>query len=166
AFARSQMRDLGNFWVDLTRTTLYVLLPLSIIIALALILFGMPQTLLPWVKATTLEGAQRTLSMGPVASQIAIKQLGTNGGGFFNANSAHPFESPNAWTNLIEMLALVVLGFALTWTFGRMVGDKRQGYVLAAVMAFLVIGGAVAAYVAEGTGNPIVTAIGIDPTFG
>src|SRR5450432_3201063 len=166
AFARSQMRDLGNFWVDLTRCTLYILLPLSIVVAIALILLGLPQTLLPWVKATTLEGVQQTISMGPVASQLAIKQLGTNGGGFFNANSAHPFESPNAWTNLIEMWALLVIGFGLTFTFGRMVGDKRQGYVLAAVMAFLLISGSVAAYVAESSGNPIVTAIGIDPSFG
>ncbi len=166
AFARSQMRELGNFWVDLTRCTLYILLPLSIVIALALILLGLPQTLLPWVKVTTLEGIQQTLSMGPVASQIAIKQLGTNGGGFFNANSAHPFESPNAWTNLIEMWALLVIGFGLTFTFGRMVGDKRQGYVLAAVMAVLLVSGSIAAYVAESSGNPIVTAAGVDPSLG
>ena len=108
AFARSQTRDLGNFWVDLTRSTLYVLLPLSIVVALALILLGMPQTLLPWVKVTTLEGVEQTLSMGPVASQVAIKHLGTNGGGFFNANSAHPFENPNAWTNIIETWAIIV----------------------------------------------------------
>ena len=126
----------------------------------------MPQTLLPWVKATTLEGVEQTLSMGPVASQVAIKQLGTNGGGFFNANSAHPFENPNAWTNIIEIWAIIVIGFALTCTFGRMVGDKRQGYALYAVMAFSWSPAAAAAYVAEGIGNPIVTAAGIDPTLG
>ncbi len=166
AFARSQTKDLGNFWVDLTRSTLYVLLPLSIVVALALVLLGMPQTLLPWVKATTLEGVEQTLSMGPVASQVAIKHLGTNGGGFFNANSAHPFENPNAWTNIIETWAIIVIGFGLTFTFGRMVGDKRQGYVLYAIIGILLLAGVGAAYMAEAANNPIVTAAGIDPTPG
>ncbi len=166
AFAGSQTRDLGNFWVDLTRCTLYVLLPLSIVVAIALILLGMPQTLLPWIKATTLEGVEQTLSLGPVASQVAIKQLGTNGGGFFNVNSAHPFENPNAWTNIIETWAIIALPFALALTFGRMVGDKRQGYALYAVMAVLLVAATVGCYVAESAGNPIVTAAGIDPSMG
>lgn len=166
AFARSQTRDLGNFWVDLTRSTLYVLLPLSIVVALALILLGIPQTLLPWIKVTTLEGVEQTLSMGPVASQVAIKHMGTNGGGFFNANSAHPFENPSAWTNIIETWAIIVIGFALTFTFGRMVGDKRQGYVLYAIIGILLLAGVGAAYMAEAANNPIVTAAGIDPAPG
>jgi K+-transporting ATPase ATPase A chain len=143
-----------------------VLLPLSIVVALALILLGMPQTLLPWMKATTLEGVEQTLSMGPVASQVAIKQLGTNGGGFFNVNSAHPFENPNAWTNIIQTWAILAIPFALALTFGRMVGDKRQGYALFAVMAVLVVAATAACYAAESAGNPIVTAAGIDPTLG
>ncbi|MEQ1755520.1 MAG: potassium-transporting ATPase subunit KdpA [Micropepsaceae bacterium] len=163
AFANSQARELGNFWVDLTRCTLYVLLPISVIVALVLILLGMPQTLLPWIKVTTLEGVEQTLSLGPVASQIAIKHLGTNGGGFFNANSAHPFENPTAWTNLIETWGILVIPFALALTFGRMVGDRRQGYVLFAVMGVLLLAGIAATYAAEAAGNPLVTAAGIDP---
>ncbi len=166
AFARSKTNDLGNFWVDLTRGTLYILLPMSIVVALALILLGMPQTLLPWIKVHTLEGAEQTLSMGPVASQIAIKMLGTNGGGFFNVNSAHPFENPNAWTNIIECWAIDAISFGLALTFGRMVGDKRQGYVLYAVMAILLVAATVGCYTAEGTGDPIVTAAGVDPSLG
>ena len=166
AFASSKTNDLGNFWVDLTRCTLYVLLPMSIIMALALILLGIPQTLLPWVKVHTLEGVEQTLSMGPVASQIAIKMLGTNGGGFFNANSAHPFENPNAWTNIIENWTINAIPFALALTFGRMVGDKRQGYALFAVMAVLLVTATIGAYAAEGTGNPIITAAGVDPSLG
>ena len=162
AFANSVTREIGNFWVDLTRCTLYILLPLSIVVALALILLGTPQTLLPWVKATTLEGAQQTLSMGPVASQESIKMLGTNGGGFFNANSAHPFENPNAWTNILETWSIIAISFGLALTFGRMVGDKRQGYVLYAVMAVLIIAATAACYWAEAPGNPIVSAVGVD----
>jgi K+-transporting ATPase ATPase A chain len=166
AFAGSQVRDLGNFWVDLTRCTLYVLLPMSIIVAVGLVLLGVPQTLLPWIKVTTLEGHAQTLSLGPVASQLAIKQLGTNGGGFFNANSAHPFENPSAWTNLIEMWALLAIPFALTLTFGRMVGNKRQGYVLYAAMTVLLLAAVAGAYAAEAAGNPIVSSLGIDGTPG
>src|SRR5262249_9798103 len=157
----STTRELGNFWVDLTRATLYVLLPLSIVVAVLLILLGMPDTLLPWVKVTTLEGQQQTLSLGPVASQIPIKHLGTNGGGFFNANSAHPFENPNFWSNVIETWAILVIGFGLTFTFGRMVGDKRQGYVIYAVMGLLLLAGIVGAYAAEASGNPLITAAGV-----
>ena len=166
AFANSAKREIGNFWVDLTRSTLYVLLPLSIVFALALILLGTPQTLLPWLKVTTLEGASQTLSMGPVASQEAIKMLGTNGGGFFNANSAHPFENPNAWTNILESWAIIALPFALALTFGRMIGDKRQGYALYAVMAVLIVAATAACYWAEASGNPIITAAGVDQSLG
>ncbi len=166
AFAKSQSRDLGNFWVDVTRCVLYVLLPLSIVMALALVLLGVPQTLLAAAKVTTLEGAEQTLAMGPVASQLAIKQLGTNGGGFFNVNSAHPFENPNAWTNIIQTWAIIALPFALALTFGRMVGDKRQGLALAAVMAVLLSAATGAAYWAEAAGNPIVAASGIETAPG
>src|SRR5215470_7682102 len=126
-FARASANTIGNFWVDLTRATLYVLLPLSIVVALVLIALGVPQNLSAYTEATTLEGAKQVIAQGPVASQLAIKQLGTNGGGFFNANSAHPFENPTAITNLIEMWAILVISAALTYTFGRMVGDTRQG---------------------------------------
>lgn len=166
AFANSQSRDLGNFWVDVTRCVLYVLLPLSIVMALAFVLLGVPQTLLGAAKVTTLEGAEQTIAMGPVASQLAIKQLGTNGGGFFNVNSAHPFENPNAWTNIIETWAIIALPFALAFTFGRMVGDKRQGPALAAVMAVLLVAATAAAYWAEAAGNPIVTAAGVETAPG
>ena len=135
AFARASMQTVGNFWVDLTRTTLYVLLPLSIIGALILVWQGVPQTLGPYVEATTLEGAKQTLSLGPAASQIAIKQLGTNGGGFWNANSAVPYENPTAISNFIEVLYILLIAAALTHTFGRMVRDERQGWAIYAAMS-------------------------------
>jgi K+-transporting ATPase ATPase A chain len=166
AFARSSVSDLGNFWVDLTRATLYVLLPLSIVVALALVALGMPQTLDGAVAASTLEGGSQTIALGPVASQVAIKQLATNGGGFFNVNSAHPLENPSAWTNLVETWAIIALPFALALTFGRMVGDRRQGWALFAVMGALLLAGAAACYWAEATGNPILAAQGVDPTGG
>ena len=134
-FARRQANTVGNFWVDLTRGTLYVLIPLSIIVALALVSLGMPQNLNSYIDATTLEGAKQTIAQGPVASQIAIKQLGTNGGGFFNANSALPYENPNIIANLLEMWAILVIAAALTYMFGRMVGNVRQGWAIFAVMA-------------------------------
>src|SRR5437764_3032678 len=126
-FTRREAKTVGNFWVDLTRTTLYVLLPLSIVIALFYVWQGMPQNIGPYIDATTLEGAKQTIAQGPVASQEIIKELGTNGGGFFNANSAHPFENPNAVTNLIELLAIFAIGAGLTNVLGRMVKDERQG---------------------------------------
>ena len=126
-FARRSARTLGNFWVDMTRAVLYVLLPLAILIALALVWQGVPQNLGAYSDAMTLEGAKQLIAQGPVASQEAIKMLGTNGGGFFNANSAHPFENPTALTNLLEMWALLVIAASLTYTFGRMVKDTRQG---------------------------------------
>lgn len=166
AFARSGTDRLGNFWVDVTRVTLHVLLPFSIVLALAFVAFGMPQTLAASVDATTLEGAKQTIALGPVASQEAIKLLGTNGGGFFNANAAHPFENPTAITNALEIWALLAISFALTHTFGRMVGDTRQGWAIMAVMAIVLVGCLVVAYRAEAGGNPLLTALGVDPSLG
>ncbi len=166
AFAHSGTDRLGNFWVDVTRVTLHVLLPLSIVLALVFVAFGMPQTLAASVDATTLEGAKQTIALGPVASQEAIKLLGTNGGGFFNANAAHPFENPTAITNALEIWALLAISFALTHTFGRMVGDTRQGWAIMAVMAIILVGCLVVAYRAEAGGNPLLTALGVDPALG
>ncbi|QCG94450.1 potassium-transporting ATPase subunit KdpA [Azospirillum sp. TSA2s] len=165
-FARSSARTVGNFWVDLTRCTLYVLLPLCIVYALFLVWQGVPQTLAGAVDATTLEGAKQTISLGPVASQEAIKMLGTNGGGFFNANSAHPFENPNALTNLVQMLSIFALGAGMTNLFGRMVGDERQGWAILAAMGLLFVAGVTVAYWAEAQGNPAFAAFGIDGAAG
>ena len=134
-FARATTRSLGNFWVDLTRCTLYVLLPICLVYALFLVWQGVPQTLGAYVDATTLEGGKQTIAVGPVASQEAIKMLGTNGGGFFNANSAHPFENPTPLANFVEIVSIFVLGVGLTNVFGRMVGDERQGWAILAAMA-------------------------------
>ncbi len=161
-FARREARGIGNFWVDLTRATLYIMLPLSIVVALALIAFGLPQNLGAYTEATTLEGAKQVLAQGPVASQIAIKQLGTNGGGFFNVNSSHPFENPNAVTNLIEMWSILAISAALTYTFGRMVRDPRQGWALFAVMAILFLAGVATCYWSESHGNPAIAAFNVD----
>jgi len=165
-FARSSATTLGNFWVDLTRVTLYVLLPISIVGALVLVALGVPQTLAGAVDATTLEGAKQTISLGPVASQEFIKELGTNGGGFFNANSAHPFENPNAWSNIIEIWALLLIATASVLAFGRCVGDLRQGWAILAAMAVFLIVGVGVAYWSETAGNPILTALGVDPSAG
>jgi K+-transporting ATPase ATPase A chain len=165
-FARSSATTVGNFWVDLTRVTLYILLPISVVGALALIALGVPQTLAGAIDATTLEGVKQTVSLGPVASQEIIKELGTNGGGFFNANSAHPFENPNAWTNILEIWALLLIPTASVLAFGRAVGDTRQGWaILAAMGVFLIVGVAVA-YWSEAAGNPILSALGVDPSAG
>ena len=134
AFARSSATTVGNFWVDMTRIVLYILLPISIVIALVFVALGVPQTLAGSVDVTTLEGAKQTISLGPMASQEIIKELGTNGGGFFNANSAHPFENPNAWTNIIEIWALLLIPFACVLAFGRAVGDLRQGRAILVAM--------------------------------
>jgi K+-transporting ATPase ATPase A chain len=166
AFARSETRTIGNFWADLTRTVLYILLPISIVGALALILCGVPQTLLGSIDATTLEGAKQTISLGPVASQEFIKELGTNGGGFFNANSAHPFENPNAWSNMIEIWALLLIPSAAVLAFGRAIGDQRQGRAILITMGILVVVGVLVAYWAEASGNPLLTALGVDPAQG
>jgi len=161
-FARRSAKTIGNFWVDLTRSTLWVLIPISSIFALVLVWQGVPDNFSRYVSATTLEGAAQTIAQGPVASQEIIKELGTNGGGFMNANSAHPYENPTPLTNLIEMLAIFSIGAGLTHTFGKMVGDRRQGWALFAVMSILFIGGAGTAIWAEQRGNPQFSAIGID----
>jgi K+-transporting ATPase ATPase A chain len=163
AFSRSSAQTVGNFWVDLTRCTLYVLLPISIIAALVLVWQGVPQNLGPYVDATTLEGAKQTLSQGPAASQIAIKQLGTNGGGFWNANSSVPYENPTALSNVLQVLFILLIPAALTHTFGRMVGDARQGWALYAAMSLVFLAGLAAVYWAEGAGNPNFAALGLDP---
>ena len=164
--SRAESPTIGNFWVDLTRSTLYVLLPLSIVVAFALVALGVPQTLQGSIEATTLEGAKQTLAIGPVASQEAIKELGTNGGGFFNANSAHPFESPNALSNMLEIWALLVIPFATAFAFGRAVLDDRQGRAIAITMMIVLVVGVLVAYWAEASGNSLLTEIGVDPSPG
>lgn len=164
-FAARQGKTVGNFWVDLTRATLYVLLPGALVLALVFAWAGMPQTLAAAFDATTLEGASQTLSLGPVASQVAIKQLGTNGGGFFNVNSAHPFENPTAFTNFVSTLAILALPAAFCFTYGRMVGDRRQGRALFAAMALLFVVGFAALYAAEQAGNPLQAGL-VDATSG
>ncbi len=161
-FARRSGKTVGNFWIDLTRCTLYVLLPMSIVVALVLIWQGVPQTLGAYVDAVTLEGAKQTIAVGPVASQEAIKMLGTNGGGFFNANSAHPFENPNAITDLLELWSILAISAALTYTFGKMVGDTRQGWAIFAVMGVLWLGGQTVSYWAESQPSAMLTAMHVD----
>src|SRR6201993_4159220 len=158
-FSRGSMRTIGNFWVDVTRCTLYVLLPICIVYALFLVWQGMPQTLGAYVDATTLEGAKQTIAVGPVASQVAIKMLGTNGGGFFNANAAHPFENPTALSNFVQMISIFALGAALTNVFGRMVGNQRQGWAILAVMGVLFISGVIVCYAAEAAGTTMMDAL-------
>jgi len=160
-FARSSMRTIGNFWVDVTRCTLYVLLPVCVVYTLFLVWQGMPQTLGAYVDATTLEGAKQTIAVGPVASQVAIKMLGTNGGGFFNANAAHPFENPTALSNFIQMISIFALGAGLTNVFGRMVGNQRQGWAILAVMGLLFIAGVAITYWAEASGTTGLNALGL-----
>ncbi len=161
AFARASMKTVGNFWVDITRCTLYILLPICVVFTLFLVWQGVPQTLGPYVDATTLEGAKQTIAVGPVASQVAIKMLGTNGGGFFNANAAHPFENPTALSNFIQMLSIFALGAALTNVFGRMVGNQRQGWAILAVMGVLFIAGVTVCYWAEANGTTALNALGL-----
>jgi K+-transporting ATPase ATPase A chain len=160
-FARHSVRTIGSFWVDITRCTLYVLLPICIPFALFLVWQGMPQTLGAYVDVTTLEGAKQTIAVGPVASQVAIKMLGTNGGGFFNANAAHPFENPTGLSNFLQIISIFAIGAALTNVFGRMVGDQRQGWAILAVMGVLFIAGVTLAYWAEAHGNDILNAMGL-----
>jgi K+-transporting ATPase ATPase A chain len=160
-FARHETKTIGNFWVDMTRATVYVLLPISIVAALFLSSQGVIQNLKPYTTVATLEGGKQTIAQGPVASQEAIKELGTNGGGFFNANSAHPFENPTPVTNLFEMFLLLVIPSALTYTFGRMVGDTRQGWAIFAAFLIMALGGAFVAYGFEQAGNPILAKLGI-----
>ncbi|MGL5838089.1 MAG: potassium-transporting ATPase subunit KdpA [Sphingorhabdus sp.] len=161
AFARSSIATLGNFWVDMTRITLYLLLPACAVLTIAYIAMGVPQTLAATAMATTVEGAQQTIPLGPVASQLAIKMLGTNGGGFFNVNSAHPFENPTALSNFIQMLSIFVLGAGLTLTFGKAVGNLRQGWTILAAMLGLFLIGVTMVYWAETAGNPIHEALGV-----
>jgi len=165
-FARRSTQSIGNFWVDLTRITFYVLLPICIVAALILMWQGVPQTFSPYVTATTLEGAQQVIALGPVASQKVVAVLSGDGGGFFNVNSAHPFENPTAFTGLIQMLLIFVIGVALTNTFGRMVGDQRHGWALFAVMAILFVIGLGVIYGSETQPNPAVAAMGVDQTSG
>jgi K+-transporting ATPase ATPase A chain len=160
-FARASVRTVGNFWVDVTRCTLYVLLPVCVVYALFLVWQGMPQTLGAYIDATTLEGARQTIAVGPVASQVAIKMLGTNGGGFFNANAAHPFENPTALSNFVQMLSIFVIGAALTNVFGRMVGNQRQGWAILAAMGVLFLAGVLVCYWAEANGTAILDALGL-----
>lgn len=165
-FARRGTGQLGNFWVDLTRATLYVLLPISILFAIYLMASGVPQTLAGSLSATTLEGIPQDIAIGPVASQEAIKMLGTNGGGFFNANSAHPFENPNPWTNLVQMLSIFSIGAGLVVMFGRMVGDERQGWAILAAMGALFLIGTGIAYWSETQVTPALMSAGVDPSLG
>ena len=161
-FARRSASGIGNFWADLTRTTLYVLLPICVVYTLFLVWQGVPQNLSAYVDAATLEGARQTLAQGPIASQEAIKMLGTNGGGFLNVNSAHPYENPTPLTNLIEMVSIFAIGAALTNVFGRMVGDERQGWAILAAMAVIFVAGVAVAYAAEAAGTPALSALGLD----
>lgn len=160
-FARTSIQTVGNFWVDITRCTLYVLLPICVLFTLFLVWQGIPQTLGPYVEATTLEGAKQTIAVGPVASQVAIKMLGTNGGGFFNANAAHPFENPTALSNFIQMLSIFLIGAAMTNVFGRMVGNQRQGWAILAAMGVLFIAGVVVCYWAEANGTTLLQSLGL-----
>lgn len=160
-FARRSAATIGNFWADVTRITLYLLLPLSTVLTLFYIAGGVPQTLAGAVDVTTLEGARQSILLGPVASQEAIKMLGTNGGGFFNANSAHPFENPGALTNFVQMLSIFLIGFGLTWTFGRAVGNTRQGWAILGAMAILFLAGVTVTYWQEAAGNPVLHGLGV-----
>jgi potassium-transporting ATPase potassium-binding subunit len=166
AFTSGGLKTLGNFYVDVTRTALYLLLPIVLVATVFFIASGMPQTLSPYASATTLQGASQTIALGPAAFQEAIKELGTNGGGFFNANSAHPFENPTALTNLIENFLDLVISFSLAIMLGHLVGEKKQGRALFYAMAILLSLGAAGAYVAESGGNPLLAHVGVDQTMG
>jgi K+-transporting ATPase ATPase A chain len=159
-FARRSAKEIGNFWVDMTRATLYILLPVCIVVTLVLVARGVPQTLGDYVDATTLSGAVQTIARGPVASQEAIKMFGTNGGGILNANSAHPFENPTPFTNLVEMLLIFAIPAGLTYTFGRMVGNTKQGWAIFSAMSVLFLIGVAVTTVEENNGNPLLTTAG------
>jgi len=160
-FARQQIKTIGNFWVDLTRAVLYLFLPLSLVGALFLCSQGVIQNLHTYTKVNTMEGATQTIAQGPVASQEAIKMVGTNGGGFFGANSAHPFENPTPLTNFVQMLMILMIPAGLTYTFGKMVGDTRQGWALFAAMSIMFLIGVFVAYPQEQGGNPLVAKLGL-----
>ena len=165
-FARRSAQTLGNFWVDLTRCALYILLPIAIVVGLVFVWQGMPENFNAYTDVATLEGAKQAIAQGPVASQEVIKLLGTNGGGFFNVNSAHPFENPNALTNFIELVLMFAIGAGLTNLFGRMVGDQRQGWAIFAVMGVLFLVGLVTVYSVESQGNPAFAAFHVDQAPG
>ncbi len=165
-FTRSGVTTIGNFWADLVRITLYVLLPVSMVFALFLVFQGVPQNLDPYVTASTLDSGQQVIAQGPVASQEAIKMFGTNGGGFFNANSAHPYENPTPLTNFVQIISIFALGAGLTNLFGRMAGDERQGWAILAAMGVLFVAGVAVAYWAESHGNPALTSLGVDGLAG
>src|ERR1035437_7000624 len=169
-FVRHSAKTIGNFWVDMTRTTLYVLLPLSLILAIVLVSQGVVQTFNSYPTASMVQVtqdangqavSQQVIALGPAASQIAIKQLGTNGGGFFNVNSAHPFENPTPFSNFLEMLSLLLIPAALCYTFGKMVGDTRKGWALLSAMTFIFVVMLGVCVWAEQTGNPVLTSIGV-----
>lgn len=160
-FAGRETKNLGNFWADVTRITLYLLLPICVVYTVFLIASGVPQTMAGVVNVDTLEGVRQSILLGPVASQEAIKMLGTNGGGFFNANSAHPFENPTALVNFVQMLSIFVIGFGLTWCFGKAVGNTRQGWAILSAMILLFLGGAAVCYWAEAAGNPVLHQLGV-----
>ena len=160
-FSRKSARGVGNFWVDMTRATFYVLMPICLVYAMFLVWQGVPQNFMPYTQATTLEGAKQYIAQGPVASQEAIKMLGTNGGGFFNANSAHPFENPTPLTNLIQMLSIFLIPAGLMYTFGKMVGNTKQGWSLFAAASLLFMAGAFVCYGSEQKGNPNVAQLGV-----
>ncbi len=164
-FARQQASAIGNFWVDLTRCTLYVLLPVSFVAALFFCSQGVIQNFHAYTQVKTVEGAAQTIPQGPVASQEAIKLLGTNGGGFFNANSAHPFENPTPLTNFIQVVLIFLIPAGLTYTFGRMVGDTRQGWAIFAAMALMFAAGVFVCYHYEAAGNPILTKMGVESAY-
>jgi K+-transporting ATPase ATPase A chain len=166
ALSRDESTTIGNFWVDITRATLYILLPLALVVALAFAALGVPQTLSGSVEATTIEGAKQIISIGPVASQEAIKLIGDNGGGFFNANSAHPFENPSVWSNILQNWSQLVLPVGLVFAFGRMVGDAKQGRTLLVVMSIIFFVALAVFYWSEARGNPLLTALGVDPSLG
>jgi K+-transporting ATPase ATPase A chain len=166
AFTGSGLESLGNFYVDLTRITLYLLLPVTILAGLLLVWSGSPQTFAPYAIAHTLFGGSQTIAVGPVALQEAIKEFGTNGGGFFNANSSHPFENPTIWTNILENWLLLVIGFALPIAFGRMIGKPRQGFALYGAMAIILIAACIGTYAAEAQGNPLHIAAGVSAAPG
>src|SRR5215467_13127512 len=164
-FARHTAKTIGNFWVDVTRCTLYILIPISIVAALFFVWQGSIQNFKPPVAAQTLEGTSQTIEQGPLASQLAIKMLGTNGGGIFNANSSHPYENPSPLSNLLQMLLIFCLGAGLTYTFGKMVRDTRQGWAIFATMSVLFLAGAFICYWAEQRGNPTTAQMGIERTY-
>jgi K+-transporting ATPase ATPase A chain len=164
--ARRRADTVGNFWVDMVRSTLYVLLPISIVMAIFLVWQGLPQNLNDYTAVKGLDNFSQTIAQGPVASQLAIKQLGTNGGGFFNANSAHPFENPTALSNFVETLGILSISAGLTYTFGRMVNNTKQGWALFAAMMVIVLVGVVACYWAESESNPALRGLGIDQSLG